>query len=90
MRLSALLLASALAALATLGASSADAGERPRRERAEQVRPGRNDEAAKQAQRMNGGGRVLSVEPSEGGHRVKLLKNGEVRVLVVPLDPEEK
>ncbi|MCX7059287.1 MAG: hypothetical protein NTZ11_00155 [Gammaproteobacteria bacterium] len=41
------------------------------------------NEAAKRAQRENGGGRVLSVEPSGSGYRVKLLRNGEVRVVYV-------
>lgn len=35
--------------------------------------------AARQAQRANGGGRVLSVEPEGSGFRVKVLKDGEVR-----------
>jgi hypothetical protein len=46
--------------------------------------PGRNDRIAREAQRQTGGGRVLSVQPSEFGHRVKLLKDGEVHVLTVP------
>jgi hypothetical protein len=46
--------------------------------------PGRNDRPAREAQERNGGGRVLSVQPTEDGHRVKLLKNGEVRVYNVP------
>ncbi|MCX7071366.1 MAG: hypothetical protein NTW01_10285 [Gammaproteobacteria bacterium] len=41
------------------------------------------NEAAKRAQRENGGGRVLSVEPSGDGYRVKLLRDGEVRVVHV-------
>jgi hypothetical protein len=40
-------------------------------------------EAAQRAQAMAGGGRVLSVEPMGEGYRVKLLRNGEVRVVVV-------
>ena len=40
-------------------------------------------EAAQRAQAMAGGGRVLSVEPAGEGYRVKLLRNGEVRVVVV-------
>ena len=32
---------------------------------------------------MNGGGRVLSVEPAGDGYRVKLLRDGEVRVVYV-------
>lgn len=41
-------------------------------------------EAARIAQQQNGGGRVLAVEPEAGGYRVKLLKNGDVRILYVP------
>lgn len=41
-------------------------------------------EAARQAQSINGGGRVLSVEDAKGGWRVKLLKNGDVRFVFVP------
>ena len=40
----------------------------------------RSAEAALRAQRLNGGGRVLSVEPDRAGYRVKVLKDGEVRV----------
>lgn len=41
-------------------------------------------EAARRAQEMNNGGRVLSVEPAGGGWRVKLIKNGDVRIVFVP------
>ena len=41
-------------------------------------------EAARQAQQQNGGGKVLAVEPTPGGWRVKLLKDGEVRIVFVP------
>lgn len=41
------------------------------------------NEAARRAQNQNGGGRVLSVEPSGNGYRVKLLRDGEVRVVYV-------
>ena len=40
-------------------------------------------EAAQRAQQINGGGRVLSVEPAGDGYRVKLLRDGEVRVVFV-------
>lgn len=40
--------------------------------------------AARIAQRQDGGGRVLSVERVEGGYRVKLLKKGDVRSVMVP------
>lgn len=39
----------------------------------------RSGDAARQAQQRNGGGRVLSVDPENGGYRVKVLKDGEVR-----------
>jgi len=54
---------------------SRDAGRETRRER----RDGAGD-AARRAQMRNGGGRVLSVEPVGGGYRVKVLKDGVVRV----------
>jgi hypothetical protein len=41
-------------------------------------------EAARRAQQMNGGGRVLAVEQAQGGWRVKLIKNGDVRIVFVP------
>lgn len=41
-------------------------------------------EAARQAQSINGGGRVLSVDEATGGWRVKLLKEGNVRFVFVP------
>lgn len=40
--------------------------------------------AARQAQQLNGGGRVLSVDAAGGGWRVKLLKDGNVRIVFVP------
>ena len=57
-----------------------------REERREEMRERLRDrqaEAARRAQLRNGGGRVLSVEPDGRGHRVKVLKDGEVRVLHV-------
>ena len=41
-------------------------------------------DAARQAQSINGGGRVLSVDEARGGWRVKLLKDGNVRFVFVP------
>lgn len=42
-------------------------------------------DAAQRAQQMNGGGRVLAVDPSEGGgYKVRMLKDGEVRSVYVP------
>jgi hypothetical protein len=40
-------------------------------------------EAGRRAQMRNGGGRVLSVEPMGGGYRVKVLKDGVVRVYII-------
>lgn len=40
-------------------------------------------EAARLAQERNGGGRVLDVVPAGEGWRVKLLKAGEVRTVLV-------
>ena len=42
------------------------------------------NQAAAQAQSLNGGGRVLAVEEATGGWRVKLLKDGNVRFVFVP------
>lgn len=71
----------------------ADARSRDRVQRQEQQQPQRQQQvddrrnrrdgqadAARRAQRANGGGRVLSVEPEGSGYRVKVLKDGEVRV----------
>lgn len=41
-------------------------------------------EAARLAQERNGGGRVLDVVPGDNGWRVKLLKDGEVRTVIIP------
>ncbi|MBL6751272.1 MAG: hypothetical protein ISP90_12150 [Nevskia sp.] len=41
-------------------------------------------EAAQRAQQLNGGGRVLAVDPAPSGYRVRVLKNGEVRSVYVP------
>lgn len=41
-------------------------------------------DAAREAQAINGGGRVLSVDEANGGWRVKLLKEGNVRFVFVP------
>lgn len=86
MRLPALLLISTLLAAGS-GAGLAD--DRRDHERG-RVLHGHDDQAARRAQEQNGGGRVLSVQPAEGGHRVKLLKNGEVRVLTVPEQEREE
>src|SRR5258708_944791 len=45
--------------------------------------------AARRAQDMNGGGRVLSAQRDgdDHGYNVKVLKKGEVRVIYVPDDP---
>lgn len=57
---------------------------REARDRDEQPRGGLSpNEAARRAQRENGGGRVLSVESSGDGYRVKLLRDGEVRIVHV-------
>lgn len=68
---------------------------RDNRERREERNPrenrrerGRGDAqaAARTAQRLNGGGRVLSVNPEGDGYQVRLLKDGEVRSYFVPAD----
>jgi hypothetical protein len=59
-------------------------------ERQERARPagGRMspNEAAAQAQRNHGGGRVLAVEPAGNGYRVKLLQRGDVNIVFVPAE----
>jgi hypothetical protein len=40
-------------------------------------------EAARRAQQINGGGRVLAVDPAESGYRVRVMKDGEVRSVYV-------
>ncbi len=52
-------------------------------ERQDRKERDRSADAARRAQQRNGGGRVLSVERERAGHRVKVLKDGEVRVLHV-------
>jgi hypothetical protein len=42
------------------------------------------DEAMRRAQQMNGGGRVLAVDPAQSGYNVRVYKNGEVRSVYVP------
>lgn len=41
-------------------------------------------QAAREAQKRYGGGKVLSVDPSGDGYRVKLLRDGDVRVVFIP------
>lgn len=41
-------------------------------------------EAARQAQQADGGGRILSIVHAPLGYRVKLIRNGEVRIIFVP------
>lgn len=41
-------------------------------------------QAAQRAQQINGGGRVLAVDPAQSGYRVRVLKDGEVRSVYVP------
>lgn len=56
--------------------------QEPRVERRDfRMEPG---EAARRAQQRNGGGRVLGVNPANEGYEVRLLKQGEVRTLMVP------
>lgn len=41
-------------------------------------------DAAREAQHRYGGGKVLSVEPDGDGYRVKLVRDGDVRVVFIP------
>lgn len=40
-------------------------------------------QAANEAQKRYGGGKVLSVDPAGDGYRVKLLRDGDVRVVFI-------
>lgn len=61
---------------------------RDEREPRENRRERRRDAqaAARAAQRLNGGGRVLSVNPEGDGYQVRLLRDGEVRSYFIPAD----
>ena len=50
----------------------------------QEFRPLSSGEAAHRAQQINGGGRVLAVDPAQSGYRVRVLKDGEVRSVYVP------
>lgn len=67
-----------------------DDERRHEEERHERIRPmgGRMTpgEAAEQAQRNHGGGRVLAVDPAGNGYRVKLLQRGDVNIVFVPAE----
>lgn len=64
----------------------ADEDRQDRPNRSDDGRGGERAAAAREAQARNGGGRVLSVDPEDGGYRVKVLKNGEVRTHHVERD----
>jgi hypothetical protein len=65
---------------------STESREQPREDKREDKREERRQrrdgsaDAARQALQRNGGGRVLSVEPQDSGYRVKVIKDGEVRL----------
>lgn len=58
----------------------------PHREHHKKPENGRlsSNEAARLAQKQQGGGRVLSVDSEEGGYRVKLLQKGDVHIVFIP------
>ena len=89
-----LLLCAMLSAGLPYGSADARARDRDRdpsaenddRESARETRRERRDgsaDAARRAQMRNGGGRVLAVEPVGNGYRVKVLKDGVVRVYYI-------
>lgn len=41
-------------------------------------------QAAREAQHRYGGGKVLSVDPEGDGYRVKLVRDGDVRIVFIP------
>jgi hypothetical protein len=59
-----------------------DDGREPARESRRERRDGSAD-AARRAQMRNGGGRVLAVERAGDGYRVKVLKDGVVRIYYI-------
>jgi uncharacterized membrane protein YkoI len=63
-----------------------DAPAEPQRERSPPRQNGHlsSNEAAKIAQKQQGGGRVLAVDLTEEGYRVKILQKGDVHIVVVP------
>ena len=68
----------------TLGGDGFIARGRIADDEGETVKKLNASDAALQAQSINGGGRVLSVEEARDGWRVKLLKDGNVRIVFVP------
>ena len=79
---------SALAAHGRLGDDAPRLREMERMERPTPAQSRRMtpSEAAAQAQRIHGGGRVLSVEPAGEGYRVKLLQHGDVNIVTIPAE----
>ena len=65
--------------------ADANDDQTPRREHHKKPSGGRlsSNDAARLAQKQQGGGRVLSVIPVEGGYRVKLLQKGDVHIVFV-------
>lgn len=67
----------------------ADADNQPesRREQPRHRDDGRlsSNDAAKIAQKQQGGGRVLAVDLTAEGYRVKLLQKGDVHIVLVPV-----
>lgn len=66
--------------------AQADNTSEPHREHSRPRDEGRlsSNDAAKIAQKQQGGGRVLAVDLTEEGYRVKLLQKGDVHIIIVP------
>ena len=93
MRLAAPLLAILLSAFSA-GAVMADDPHRDDNRRAARHHQDRSDhrpnDAAAKAVQQNGGGRALSSQPTDDGrYRVKVLKDGEVRIHTVDPNSEQ-
>lgn len=68
-----------------LGLEPPDIGGRPPPDSLIDRRPQMTPaQAAREAQSQYGGGRVLSVDPANGGYRVKLERHGDVRIVFIP------
>lgn len=67
--------------------ADADNQSEPHRENPRHRDDGRlsSNEAAKIAQKQQGGGRVLAVDLTDEGYRVKLLQKGDVHIVLVPV-----
>lgn len=76
----------ASAASITLTATAGHKQPAERRVPAQNAADRSTGRAARRAQKSNGGGRVLSVRANDKGYVVRLIKNGDVRIVNVPIE----